>query len=440
MSRWIIVVCWILLVTAGAAAQEGDLTAENIAIHTQLDAFEQEVLLADGALLNTGQQAYQNISLLAEVYDAEGNLIGDGLGYVVRACGEAMVDYALQPGQRAPFAVPLDMFQPDAVADRVDIMPSGQAIPPTEMESTRQIDGITRVTDAEVVDVEWIDNVNLRYSVGCWRDVFLYRDWFEYNRSSGEITSITHPRANDVTDQTRQTLRLTDPVIFNRSFWSFDPGGRRAVYQTDLNTIATVEPDGSFPRVLYDDLFNISLQGVNWHKNSGTLLAYYHGGYGDDVLYLVANADGRQFSQHPKVAMPSRIVPGFAANGRGVVIATTVDGVTGYYLKPTTTDQTIFMFEAEPPGNNWPAPFYEITEAGQRWIYIARPVDGEARLQCYNPDSLQLHDYTALPLNLATDERGWMWLSPDNQTLALAANGENGGLWLVDLTRFPPCS
>jgi hypothetical protein len=97
------------------------------------------------------------------------------------------------------------------------------------------------------------------------------------------------------------------------------------------------------------------------------------------------------------------------------------------------------MFEAEPPGNNWPAPFYEITEAGDRWIYIARPVEGEARLQCYNANTGMLHDYTALPLNLATDERGWMWLSPDNNTLALAANGVHGGLWLVDLSAFPPC-
>jgi hypothetical protein len=336
--------------------------------------------------------------------------------------------------------VQLDMFQPEAVVDRVDILPAGEQLPPTEMEDAPPIDGITRVTDAEVVDVEWIDGTNLRYGAGCWRDLFIYNQWFEYNRSSGETTSITHPRAGEVSDEMRQVLRLTDPAIFNRSFYNYDPGGRRAIYQTDLNTLATVEPDGTFPRVLYDDLFNITLQGVNWHKNSGTLLAYYHGGYGDDVMYLVANADGRQFSQHPKVSMPSHIIPGFAANGRGVVIGTTVDDVTGYFLKPTTSDEIIPMFEAELPGNNWPAPFYEITEAGERWIYIARPVDGVARLQCYNPDSLQLHDYTALPLNLATEDRAWTWLSPDNQTMALAASGLNGGLWLIDLTRFPPCN
>lgn len=433
-------VCWMLFMTAVTSAQENDLIAENVAISTRIDPFGLEVPIAGGTLRNQGEQAYQNISLLAEVYDAEDSLIGEGMGYLVRACGEALVDFALQPGQHMTFSAQLDIFESEAAVDHVEIFPMGAAIPPTEAETTPEIDGITRVTDAEVVDVEWIDGTNLRYAAGCWRDLFVYQQWFEYNRSSRETTSITHPRANEISDGMRQALRLTDPAIFNRSFYNYDPGGRRAIYQTDLNTLATVEPDGTFPRVLYDDLFNITLQGVNWHKNSGTLLAYYHAGYGDDVLYLVANADGRQFSQHPKVAMPSRIVPGFAANGRGVVIATTVDGVTGYFLKPTTTDQTIPMFEAQPPGNNWPAPFYEITEAGDRWIYIARPVDGEARLQCYNPDSQQLHDYTALPLNLATDERAWMWLSPDNQTMALAANGLHSGLWLIDLTRFPPCS
>jgi hypothetical protein len=33
-----------------------------------------------------------------------------------------------------------------------------------------------------------------------------------------------------------------------------------------------------------------------------------------------------------------------------------------------------------------------------------------------------------------------MWLSPENTTLALAANGVHGGLWLIDLTRFEACN
>lgn len=439
MGRWITGLCWVLFVTVAAAAQENDLTAEDIVIQTEVDAFGLEQPFAVGVLRNQGGDAYQNITLFAEVYDADDNLIGEGLGYMVRACGEALINYALQPEHAEPFSIHLDIFEPDIEIDRVAVLAQGEAISPAE-PAVIESGAISQVTDAEVVDVEWIDGTNLRYSTGCWRDVFINRPWFEYNRSTDSTEAIPHPRTDAITGQMRELLRLGDPVIFNRSFFNFAPGGRRAVYQTDLNTLATVEPDGSFARVVFDDLYNITLQGVNWHKDSGAFVAYYHGGYGDEVLYLVAHADGQAFSQHPKVAMPSQIVPGFAANGRGVVIGTTVDGVTGYYLKATTNDFTIPMFEAELPGNNWPAPFYEITAAGDRWIYIARPVDGEARLQCYNPDSLQLHDYTALPLDLETDERGWMWLSPDNQTLALAANGVNGGLWLIDLTQFAPCS
>ncbi|MBZ0303088.1 MAG: hypothetical protein K8J31_25300 [Anaerolineae bacterium] len=443
MRHWMLglgVGLWAAFVFGGVTAQTDDLAAEEVQVTNHLDLFGLEQSFAIGTLSNESADAYQNIRLSAEVYDADENLIGEGLGYLVRACGEALdADFALQPDQRAPFSVQLDLFEADVLIDRVEIIAQGETTPATLTAAAGDLPGITRLSSAEVVDVEWIDGDSLRYSSGCWRDVFTNRAWFEYHRSSGITEPITHPRAADVTDALRAAIRLDDPALFNRSFFSFAPGGRRAVYQTDLNTLATVEPDGSFVRVLYDELFNISLQGINWHKNSGTFLAYYHGGYGDEVRYLVANADGRQFSQHPMVALPSISVPGFAANGRGVVITTTGDAGTGYYLKPTTTDNLIPMFEAEPPGNNWPAPFYEITPEGSRWIYIARPVEGEARLQCYNPDSRQLHDLTALPLNLATDERGWLWLSPDNQTLALAANGLNGGLWWIDLTQFEAC-
>src|SRR5690606_30093190 len=182
--------------------------------------FGLEVPIAGGTRRNQGEQAYQNISLLAEVYDAEDNLIGEGMGYLVRACGEALVDFALQPGQHMTFSAQLDIFEPEAAVDHVEIFPMGAAIPPTEAETTPEIDGITRVTDAEVVDVEWIDGTNLRYAAGCWRDLFVYQQWFEYNRSSRETTSITHPRANEISDVMRQALRLTDPAIFNRSFYN----------------------------------------------------------------------------------------------------------------------------------------------------------------------------------------------------------------------------
>jgi hypothetical protein len=438
MRWWIL---GLLFFSSVAAAQSDDLQPENVVIMTRVDAFGLERPFAEGALVNQGTEAYAEVNLFAEVYDADDELIGEGFGFLVGACGEALVaDFVLLPGAEAHFSISLDIFfEPDAAIDRVEVLPEGTAITAPETTPEPELPGITQVTVREVVAVEWMDSQSLRYSVGCWRDVFTNRSWYSYDLNTGAEDMITHPRADAITGELQATIRLEDPALFNRSFFSFAPGSRRAAYQTDLNTLVTVEPDGTFPRVLYDQLYNISLQGINWHKDSGTLLAYYHGGFGDEVIYLVANADGRQFSQHPNVSLPSRIVPGFAANGRGVVVATTVEDVTGYFLKSTTVDFTIPMFEAEPPGNNWPAPFYEIPDSGARWIYIIRPVEGEPRLQCYNPDSLQLHDYTAVPLDLATDARAWTWLSPDNNTLALGATGISGGLWLIDLTQFPAC-
>ena len=41
---------------------------------------------------------------------------------------------------------------------------------------------------------------------------------------------------------------------------------------------------------------------------------------------------------------------------------------------------------------------------------------------------------------LADDERAWWWLSTDESQIALAADGVNGGLWLIDLTALPDCA
>jgi hypothetical protein len=243
-----------------------------------------------------------------------------------------------------------------------------------------------------------------------------------------------------VTPALQSAIDLTDPLFFARSALRFGPGERRAVYQTDINTLVTIEPDGSFIRVLFDRLANISLQRVYFPFSSGgVFIAYYHGGFGDDVLYLTANVDGRQLSQHPINSLPSIILPGVAPTGQRVIIGATIDEVTGYYLRATNTEFTELLLEADLPGNNWPPPFFQIREDGERFAYLVRPVDGQARLQCLNVDSRALVDMTALPLQLDSDERAFMWLAPDGATLALAANGVEGGLWLIDLNQFDTC-
>ena len=435
----LLLVCLIAAPTAYADPAD-DLVIEDLMMATRLDLFGLETPLARGFLLNTGTDAYQNITLFAEVYDADDNLIGEGMGFPVTACGEGLVfDFTLQPGASQSFEVPLDIFEAEAEIDRVAIIPQATA---TDPDMARRIPqrGIRQITDRETVAVEWIDDATLRYSPGCWRDIFSARPWYQYDVAAGLGARTPHPRLDTVTPALQSRLSLTDPLFFSRSFLTFAPGERRAVYPTDLNTLVTIEPDGSFPRVLYDRLYTISLQGVYFPFSSGgTFIAYYHGGFGDPVRFLTANADGRQLSQHPLVTEPSLILPGVSPNGQRVIVGATVNDVTGYYLRATNTNLEELLLEADLPGNNWPPPVYQIDAAANRYIYLARPVEGEARLQCLNVDTRELVDMTALPLNLASNDRAWMWLSSDDQWLALGATGPAGGLWLIDVTQFDSC-
>jgi hypothetical protein len=439
--RQVVIGLVFLIVIGSVSAQDINLVAEETVIVTGLDAYGQQISVAEGFLINQGDTAYNNISLTAEVYDESGDIIGEGFGYPVKACGEGLLpEFSLQPGLSQSFSVPLDIFEEEAVVDRIEIFPQADSIDPLGgTQAPSLVNGITQVTNREVVAVEWLDDNVLRYSTGCWRDTFNNRTWYDYTISTGIQQQTPHPRAGEITPTMLGLINLQDPVQFNRSFFAFAPGQRRAVYQTDLNTLVTVEADGSFQRVLFDRLYNISLQGINFGRD-GVFLAYYHGGYGDDVLYLTANVGGQQLSQHPTISLPSKIIPGVSPNGQRVVIAATINDVTGYYLRATNTESQELLFEAEPPGNNWPAPLYNITPENARYIYIARPVEGEPRLQCYNPDSRVLHDLMPLPLQLETDERAWMTLSPNGNTIALLANGLHGGLWLIDLTAFEACA
>lgn len=437
----VICLCALLLAAPLAAAQLDGLEVDDLRIVASTDVYGLPTQTAVGYLTNRSRVAFTNIVLYAEAYDAGGALIGEGIGYLVKACGEALLPtFALQPGMSEPFAIFLERFGEGEI-DRVEIVPQATAVTPDPaLQRPAAPAGVTEVTAREVVAVEWIDAQTLRYSGGCWRDVFTNRPWFTYDLSTRAIIAEPHPRAGEVTPQMLRALRLEDPAIFNRSFFAFAPNERRAVYQEALNTLVTAEPNGSFRRILFDQLYNISLQGINFLRPSGgVFLAYYHGGYGDTVLYGTATVDGQTLSQHPTASLPSLIVPGAAPNGQRVIIAAEVDGVTGYYLRATNTDFSELLFEGEAPGNNWPAPIYDVPETGDPRVYVARLVGGAPTLQCFNRVSRQLHDLTPLPLRLETDDRAWMWFSPQANQIALAANGVFGGLWLIDLAALPAC-
>ena len=71
---------------------------------------------------------------------------------------------------------------------------------------------------------------------------------------------------------------------------------------------------------------------------------------------------------------------------------------------------------------------------------MAVPKDSGPTLVCYNVQTKATHDLTTLPLQLTDDEQAWWWLSPNRNTIALAAEGIHGGLWLINLNATRACN
>ncbi|NWF67895.1 MAG: hypothetical protein HXY40_02300 [Chloroflexi bacterium] len=437
MLRLMIVCLSCLLIFAGAALAQDDLLPEDTTLVESVDAFGLPALLAVGRLSNQNSDlAYTNITLFAEVLDDAGTLIGEGFGYLVNACGAALADFVLQPGTAQPFAVTLELYEEGTTPASVEVIAEGSPIAPTDSEALLS-ESVSQITTGEVVTLEWIDAGTLRYGIGCANRVFTMLDWYSYDLSTTHTQPIAHPNAQNITDALLRQLQLTDPADYAHSFLTYSPTARRLVYQTDLNVVFSAEPDGSFRRLIAEDISRYSLQGFIWQPN-GVFLAYYFGSYGEPVLYFTANVDGQRLSDTLFEVLPSLIVPGVRPDGREVVIAVTVDGTTSYYLKDALFDSSELLFEGAAPGNNWPAPVYAERENGS-FIYLVRPLDDQPTLQCFDLQTRTLHDLTPLPLNLTSESRAWSWLAPDTFTLALGANGPQGGLWLVDLRAFDVC-
>ncbi len=445
-KQWVLWLGIIVSVIGGAAAQDSPpLTpAGTIQVVTELDVYGESLLFAEGQLQNVSpDQAYGNVLLEATAYDAADQVVGSGLGYLTNACNEGLaLDFALQPGAVQRFAVPLELDEDDAVVSRVEISAQGEATTPAIAAEPVDEPGIRQLGSGEIVDVEWIDEGSLRYAEGCWRDLFIDWQWREQPLNSEAIT-ITHPKADLVTEALRRQLGLLEPLYFQQSMLHYDPNGMRLVYQTELNVIFTAERDGSFRRRMFREgerLSDRTLQGIYWLGN-GNFLAYYYGAIGDPITYFTATVDGRLLSETPANSTPSLTRPGASPDGNDVVIALAYEEGYAYYRKRAAFDsseQLLFTLD-ELPGNNWPGPIWQRDGDGSDFIYLALPRDDEARLVCYNDQDKQLYDLGQLPLRLNDDERAWWWMSPEKGSIALAANGLNGGLWQLDLAALPAC-
>lgn len=434
MRKLILGVLGVIAAVGQVGAQEALLRLDGeVTLSGSVNIYGQEVVLAEGWLVNQSDAGLGAVQVLAEVYDSDANLIGEGLGYLVNTCGTALPDYVLQPGQAYRFSVPLELYDTEIdLADiRAVVLPQAEETSVNDAARPPVDAALQTVTEQEVVAVEWLDEATLRYGVGCPGRVFTTYTWYLYDVVLGKSFAEEHPKADLITGALlRQTGLDASSFAFEHSFLSFAPDARRIFYQTELNVMVTAEPDGSFKRVLYEDLYNRSLQGLHW-LGQGNFVAYYFGAYGEPVYYLTASLEGRPISRPLLANTPSVTVPGATPDGLRVIIGGTFDGKTGYFLRSTVYDSNAFLFEAELPGNNYPAPLFVRRVDGGATIYVVNPVDGEARLQCFDVQTSTLNDLGPVPLRLGPGERAWMWLSPGAQRVALAANGVNGGLWLV---------
>ncbi len=421
-----------LLIVGQSAPQ---LILSETAIASQPDGFGGEMPVVRGKVFNHGADAYRNVTVSVEAYSADERLIGEGFGFLVDACGTALVDRALLPGAVQTFSAPFELFADGDVASvRVNVDAEAEA---PQWSPAIDAPAVTLIARSEVVMLEWLDDETLIYGVGCEGAVFTELDWWRYDLADHALSQIEHPDAGKVSAEMiakSDAALITqsgeqNPALFYGSRMTFPPGARRIVYQNDLHTIFSAEPDGSFKRLIHDKLHQHSLRGFTWARQPGVFLAYYFGTHGEPVYYFSADVEGQMLMGRLEELTPSLIAPGPAEDGLAAVVGWQRADSSGYYLDYAFGGSEL-LFEAQLPGNHYPAPIV----AGDI-IYVVRPIEGVAALQCFDRLTRQLTTLTELPLHLTRPARAWSWLSPAGGKLALAMNGAAGGLWWLELDR-----
>ena len=143
----ILLVMLVLLSAFSAGAQElPQLLLMNTEIGAQPDGFggETPVVVGD-QVFNHGSDAYVNINIFVEALDADDKVIGEGFGYLVDACGTALLDYALPPGRIQTFSAPFEVFAAGEVAN-VKLSFDAEAV---SLESSPTVDAPAGPSDCD---------------------------------------------------------------------------------------------------------------------------------------------------------------------------------------------------------------------------------------------------------------------------------------------------
>ena len=186
----------VALAPAPVAAQDEPLMLLlDTQIGMQPDGFGGETQIVTGELYNHDLGAYRNINLFIEAYDQDENLIGEGFGFLVDACGTALLDYALPPGRSQAYSAPFELFDGGEVA-RVAVRIDADHAEPEE-KPDGEMPAAHLVDSREAVMLQWLDDDALIYGLGCADDVFTELDWWLYvanrSKSGNDPPSLSAP-------------------------------------------------------------------------------------------------------------------------------------------------------------------------------------------------------------------------------------------------------
>ena len=128
----VLLVVYLILVGAvfAASAQDApELVLLNTRLETRPDGFGGEARVVTGEIFNHGETAYRNVTIAVEAFNADEELIGEGFGYLVDACGSALLEYDLPPGRTQTFEAPYEIFAAGEAA-RVETTADAEAAAP----------------------------------------------------------------------------------------------------------------------------------------------------------------------------------------------------------------------------------------------------------------------------------------------------------------------
>ena len=131
------------------AQEKPALLLSNTQIGAQPDGFGGETPVVRGDLYNYGAEAYTNVRVYVDVYGAEAELIGEGFGFLVDACGTALLDYVLPPERLQAYDVPFEQFAEGTVTS-VQVRVDADALvfePPPALD----LHAVQQIANAEAV-------------------------------------------------------------------------------------------------------------------------------------------------------------------------------------------------------------------------------------------------------------------------------------------------